>query len=105
MRYDEECKKQCSILKDGCAYPDKRCWDCKLNYAVEEAKWRLKKMKESPTVENASKVDIDAMKDEIEQNAMRYSLAKENHGMGHVEWNDYLISRDKVLEIIDKYFV
>lgn len=37
--------KNCLILDDICVYPDKECWNCPLNYAVELAKNKLKQMK------------------------------------------------------------
>ena len=56
-------------------------------------------------IDNAPTVcDIEVLKKEIEQNAMRYSLAKESGGLGQVEWSEYLIPIDTVLKIIDSYF-
>ena len=32
--------EECSIINDVCAYPDKECWNCPLNYQIELAKKR-----------------------------------------------------------------
>lgn len=46
---------------------------------------------------------LDKIKTEIEQTASRYTISRERDGMGQVEWSDWLIPKNEVLEIIDKY--
>lgn len=46
---------------------------------------------------------LDKIKAEIEKAASRYTISRERDGMGQVEWSDWLIQKDEVLEIIDKY--
>lgn len=46
---------------------------------------------------------IEDIKAEIQEHTQRYTLARENCGMGHVDWSDYLIKADDVIKIIDKH--
>lgn len=44
---------------------------------------------------------LDKLKEQIEQNVERYCLSRESHGMGKVDWNEYLITESKIIELID----
>ena len=46
---------------------------------------------------------IDDIKAEIKEHTQRYTLSRESGGMGQVDWSDYLIKTDDVLNIIDKH--
>lgn len=53
------------------------------------------------TEQDIVKPYLDKLKKQIEQNVERYCLSRESHGMGKVDWNEYLITESKVIELID----
>lgn len=55
----------------------------------------------SVTEQDIVKPYLDKLKEQIEQNVERYCLSRESHGMGKVDWNEYLITESKVIELID----
>lgn len=44
---------------------------------------------------------LDKLKKQVSDNTERYSLSRESHGMGKVDWSEHLITESKVIELID----
>lgn len=53
------------------------------------------------TEQDIVKPYLEKLKEQIMGNIERYTLARESHGMGKVEWSDFLIKQNNVIELID----
>lgn len=53
------------------------------------------------TEQDVVKPYLDKLKEKIFTNTERFSLSRESHGIGKVEWSKYLIPDYKVVELID----